>query len=140
MSYGGMIFLRSLKYMHRDFNAPDDADRPADSSAAMIAASAFLLLAQIEQLQSPANTSGSEYWLESAMQVSESFTMVWLILMHPQLLRNTTASYWEPDWQSLLSNGTVNNVDNPPVNNTGIIYGTYTNVYIADLFFRLSLS
>lgn len=66
--------------------------------------------------------------------------MVWLILMHPQLLRNTTASYWEPDWQSLLSNGTVNNVDNPPVNNTGIIYGTYTNVYIADLFFRLSLS
>lgn len=57
--------------MHRDFNAPDNADRPADSSAAMIAASAFLLLAQIEQSQSPANTSGSEYWLESAMQVSE---------------------------------------------------------------------
>lgn len=74
MSYDGMIFFGSINCMHRDFNAPDNADRPADSSAAMIAASAFLLLAQIEQSQSPANTSGSEYWLESAMQVSERST------------------------------------------------------------------
>lgn len=74
MSYGDLLFLGSFNYMHRDFNAPDNADRPVDSSAAMIAASAFLLLAQIEQSQSPANTSGSEYWLESAMQVSKRLT------------------------------------------------------------------
>ena len=41
----------------------------------------------------------------------------------PKLLANTTASFWKPDWQSLLSNGTVNNHDTPQNNNTGIIYG-----------------
>jgi len=106
-----------------DFNAPNDADRPADSSAAMIAASAFMLLAQIEQSQSPANTSGSDYWLESAIQ----------------LLSNTTVSYWKPDWQSLLSNGTVNNVNSPPINNTGIIYGDYYFVQAGNELLSMNL-
>ena len=41
-----------------------------------------------------------------------------------QILTNTTNKFWKPDFQSLLSNGTVNNPANPPNNDTGIVYGT----------------
>lgn len=42
-----------------------------------------------------------------------------------KLLSNTINLAWreESNWDSLLSNGTVNNPGNPPNNNTGIIYG-----------------
>ncbi|KAI5125003.1 hypothetical protein M0805_007427 [Coniferiporia weirii] len=92
-----------------DFNAPDDGTRSADSSAAMITATGVLMLSSIERSLSPANVSGAEYW--------ENFAM--------KLLSNTTALYWSPSWDSLLSNGTVNNRADPPINNTGIIYGDY---------------
>ncbi|KAI0345210.1 glycoside hydrolase family 88 protein [Trametopsis cervina] len=90
-----------------DFNAPLTPPRPADSSAAMIAASGLVLLAQGELGLQPANRSGSEGWVAAAVQ----------------LITNMTALAWRPDWQSLLANGTVNN---PALNNlTGIVYGDY---------------
>jgi len=86
-----------------DFNAPlYPAPRPADSSAAVIAASGLLQLAQGET-----NSSTKRYWIDNALL----------------LLSNTTKLAWQPQWQSLLSNGT----DNKPANSysTGIIYGDY---------------
>lgn len=52
-----------------DFNAPTDPPRPADSSAAMIAASGLILLSQGELALSPANTTGSEFYTSAAIQV-----------------------------------------------------------------------
>ncbi|KAL5508057.1 hypothetical protein ACEPAH_5675 [Sanghuangporus vaninii] len=99
-----------------DFNAPDDGSRPADSSAAMIAASALLLLSNAEQSLSPTNTSGADLWQDLAIQ----------------LVSNTTTPFWKPDWQSLLSNGTVDNRADPPNNDTGIIYGDYYFVTVGN--------
>ncbi|KAI0086205.1 d-4,5 unsaturated-glucuronyl hydrolase-like protein [Irpex rosettiformis] len=90
-----------------DFNAPLDPPRPADSSAAMIAANGLLLLSQGELSLSPANKSGSDFYIDSAIQI----------------IANMTTLAWRPEWQSLLANGTVNN---PALNNlTGIVYGDY---------------
>ncbi|GJF00581.1 glycoside hydrolase family 88 protein [Phanerochaete sordida] len=90
-----------------DFNAPLDPPRPADSSASMIAASGLILLSQGELSLSPPNTTGSDYYINTAIQV----------------IANNTALAWRPSWQSLLANGTVNN---PQHNNlTGIVYGDY---------------
>ena len=44
-----------------DFNAPLDPPRPADSSAAMIAANGLLLLARREESLYPANQIGASY-------------------------------------------------------------------------------
>ena len=73
-SVHGMLYTYvscKLIVIFRDFNAPDNSDRPADSSAAMITAMAFIVLSQIEQSLSPSNTSGSDFWLENAFQVSD---------------------------------------------------------------------
>ncbi|KAF8267576.1 Six-hairpin glycosidase-like protein [Lactarius quietus] len=94
-----------------DFNAPLIPPRPADSSAAMIAANGLLLLAQQEQSLYPANQSGAEYFTNAAIKSVDS--------------NDTTNAFWAPTWQSLLSNGTVNNRATPPNNLTGIIYGDY---------------
>ncbi|KAI9433843.1 d-4,5 unsaturated-glucuronyl hydrolase-like protein [Lactarius indigo] len=91
-----------------DFNAPLDPPRPADSSAAMIAANGLLLLAQQERCLYPANQSGASYFTNAAIKI----------------LNDTTNAFWAPTWQSLLSNGTVNNPAEPPNNMTGTIYGT----------------
>ena len=82
----------------RDFNAP--APRPADSSAATIAINALLLLSQQET-----TTKAKNDWSNAALQILEKITDL----------------AWNPPWQSLLSNGTVNQ----PENNvgTGIVYG-----------------
>lgn len=89
-----------------DFNAPlVPAPRPADSSAAMIAANALFLLA--DQEFSLLNISGSRYYTNAAIKI----------------LGDNTNLAWAPSWQSLLANGTVNN---PVQNNlTGIVYGDY---------------
>ncbi|KAI0781386.1 d-4,5 unsaturated-glucuronyl hydrolase-like protein [Trametes elegans] len=88
-----------------DFNAPLDPPRPADSSAAMIAANALLLLA--DQEHSILNATGASYYIKHAIQI----------------LSANTKLAWRPAWQSLLANGTVNN---PQQNNlTGIVYGDY---------------
>ncbi|KAF7353694.1 Glycoside hydrolase family 88 protein [Mycena venus] len=84
-----------------DFNAPlVPAPRPADSSAATIAANGLLLMATLD----PDNSSK---WTNAALN----------------LLNKITTLAWRPSWQSLLSNGTVNK----PANNflTGIVYGDY---------------
>ncbi|TFK80125.1 glycoside hydrolase family 88 protein [Polyporus arcularius HHB13444] len=90
-------------------NIPSDGvvpcPRPADSSAAMIAANGLLLLA--DQELSVFNFSGSAYYTNAAIKI----------------VRDNTKLAWAPSWQSLLSNGTVNN---PQHNNlTGIVYGDY---------------
>ncbi|KZV68058.1 glycoside hydrolase family 88 protein [Peniophora sp. CONT] len=89
-----------------DFNAPVDG-RPADTSAAMVATNGLLLLSQQETKVN--NGSGASYYQSIAQQI----------------LTNTTEKFWKPEFQSLLSNGTVNNPANPPNNETGIVYGDY---------------
>ncbi|KAG9127201.1 hypothetical protein FRC07_000246 [Ceratobasidium sp. 392] len=90
-----------------DFDAPAVPGRPSDTSSATIAASGMLLLSRFEQAVS--NTTGADYWADAAVR----------------LLASTTNLAWreEPKWDSLLSNGTVNNPAKPPNNNTGTIYG-----------------
>ncbi|KAI9056950.1 glycoside hydrolase family 88 protein [Trametes sanguinea] len=88
-----------------DFNAPLDPPRPADSSAAMIAANGLLLLA--DQELAVHNASGASYYTNEVIK----------------MLSANTKLAWRPAWQSLLANGTVNN---PEHNNlTGIVYGDY---------------
>lgn len=86
-----------------DFNAPlTPAPRPADSSAATIAANGLLLLAKYET-----SSTAAQSYTDSAID----------------LLNKMTGLAWNPSWQSLLSNGTVNK----PANNqlTGTVYGDY---------------
>jgi len=86
-----------------DFNAPlEPAPRPADSSAATIAATGLLLLAKYET-----NNAASKKYSSAAID----------------LLNSITKLAWRPSWQSILTNGTVNK----PANNalTGIVYGDY---------------
>ncbi|KAG8738703.1 hypothetical protein FRC12_016654 [Ceratobasidium sp. 428] len=92
-----------------DFDAPAVPGRPSDTSSATIAASGMLMLSRFEQAAS--NASGADYWANAAAN----------------LLTSTTRLAWreEPNWDSLLSNGTVNNPGKPPNNNTGIVYGDY---------------
>ncbi|KAF7359238.1 Glycoside hydrolase family 88 protein [Mycena sanguinolenta] len=84
-----------------DFNAPlTPPPRPADSSAATIAATGLLLMGTLDK-------TNSQKWINAAIN----------------LLSKITNLAWRPSWQSLLSNGTVN----WPANNflTGIVYGDY---------------
>ncbi|KAG5647187.1 hypothetical protein DXG03_001146 [Asterophora parasitica] len=86
-----------------DYNAPlIPAPRPADSSASTIAATGLLLLAKYET-----TLAANKAYTDAAIG----------------LLRNVTRLAWNPSWQSLLSNGTVN----LPANNklTGTVYGDY---------------
>ncbi|KAI0373266.1 d-4,5 unsaturated-glucuronyl hydrolase-like protein [Pilatotrama ljubarskyi] len=88
-----------------DFNAPLVPPRPADSSAATIAANGLLLLA--DQELSILNITGSIYYTNEVIKMLDANTKL----------------AWRPAWQSLLANGTVNN---PAQNNlTGIVYGDY---------------
>ena len=52
-----------------DFNAPLVPARPADSSAAMIAANGLLLLAEQEECVVPANKSAASYYRNATIQV-----------------------------------------------------------------------
>ena len=52
-----------------DFNAPLVPARPADSSAAIIAANGLLLLAEQEECVVPANGSAVSYYRNAAIQV-----------------------------------------------------------------------
>ncbi|KAI0052924.1 glycoside hydrolase family 88 protein [Auriscalpium vulgare] len=105
-----------------DFNAPLVPPRPADSSAAMIATNGLLLLAQQELSLRPPNTTGAAYYTHAAIK----------------LLNDTTRAFWKPEWQSLLSNGTVNN---PAANNlTGIVYGDYYFIKAGNELVRAGLA
>jgi len=92
-----------------DFDAPRVPARPADTSAAMIVVNALLLLAELEQNPRSVNQTRESYYFNAAIQI----------------LRDNVNASWAPTWQSLLSNGTVNNRASPPNNQTGIIYGDY---------------
>ncbi|KAF5379868.1 hypothetical protein D9757_007200 [Collybiopsis confluens] len=99
-----------------DFNAPlVPPPRPADSSAATIAANGLLLLAQVD-------TPQAEKWSNAAIQI----------------LQNITTLAWDPSWQSLLSNGTVN----WPANNflTGIVYGDYYYIKAGNTLVEMGLA
>jgi len=105
-----------------DFNAPLSPPRPADTSAATIASMALVLLAQQELAQRPTNTSGADLYIKAAVN----------------LLQRTTDLAWKPSWQSLLSNGTVNN---PAQNNlTGIVYGDYYYIRAANELVTMGLA
>lgn len=62
--------------MDRDFNAPLNPPRPADSSAAMIAANGLLLLSQGELSLQPANKTGSDYYINAAIQVRRPWFLI----------------------------------------------------------------
>ncbi|KAI0303288.1 d-4,5 unsaturated-glucuronyl hydrolase-like protein [Multifurca ochricompacta] len=106
-----------------DFNAPLVPPRPADSSAAMIAANGLLLLAQQEQTLTPANWSGAWNYINAAIKI----------------LNDTTNAFWAPTWQSLLSNATVNNPASPPNNLTGTVYGDYYFIKAGNEIAKLSV-
>ncbi|EJU00845.1 Six-hairpin glycosidase [Dacryopinax primogenitus] len=108
-----------------DFNAPLSPPPSYDTSAATIAASALLFLSSMEAQQSPANTSGAQHWQQAAIS----------------LLSSTVQLAWQPggDWDSLLSNGTVNNRATPPNNNTGVIYGDYYFIEAGNRLVELGL-
>jgi hypothetical protein len=61
-------YLILLNLVCRDFDAPVDPPRPADTSAATIAATALLLLANMEKSLTPSNTTGYKLWTEHAIQ------------------------------------------------------------------------
>lgn len=93
-----------------DFQAPlTPAPRPADSSAAALVSNALLLLAQQET-----DPGAKKQWTDAAIRILNSITRL----------------AWKPQWQSLLSNGTVN----WPANNylTGIVYGDYYYIKAAN--------
>ncbi|KAF9228745.1 glycoside hydrolase family 88 protein [Gyrodon lividus] len=105
-----------------DFNAPLVPPRPADTSAATIASTGLLLLARQEMSLSPPNLVNAVRWIVGAWK----------------LLNATTKLAWKPSWQSLLSNGTVNN---PSANNdTGIIYGDYYYIKAGNDLVQMGLS
>ncbi|KAF9258051.1 glycoside hydrolase family 88 protein [Marasmius fiardii PR-910] len=89
-----------------DFNAPlkdpkvPGGVRPADSSAATIAANALLLLGELD-------SESGDRWISAALNI----------------LNHITKLAYRPQWDSLLSNGTVN----WPANNylTGTVYGDH---------------
>ncbi|KAF8520149.1 glycoside hydrolase family 88 protein [Hysterangium stoloniferum] len=96
-----------------DFDAPSPA--PADTSSGTIAATGLLLLAQLEESLTPPNRTGANFWRHAAVN----------------LLNSVTELAWKPSWQSLLSNGTVNNRASTPNNLTGTVYGTYAPAHSA---------
>jgi len=107
-----------------DFNAPLHPPRPADSSAATIASTGLLLLANMEKSLTPPNNTGYDIWTGHAIKI----------------LADMTALAWKPKWQSLLSNGTVNNPASPPKNLTGIVYGDYYYVKAGNDLLRMGLA
>ncbi|KAF9049207.1 d-4,5 unsaturated-glucuronyl hydrolase-like protein [Hymenopellis radicata] len=99
-----------------DFNAPT-ADRPVDSSAATIVATALLFLSKIEP-----DSSNAKKWQTNAVEI----------------LNNVTTLAWNEPWESLLSNGTVNK----PGDNflTGITYGDYYYVVAGNELISMGLA
>ncbi|KAG7453040.1 glucuronyl hydrolase [Guyanagaster necrorhizus] len=99
-----------------DFNAPVE-NRPADSSAATIVATGLLLLSKVET--DPTNSTN---WSTAAISI----------------LNNITSLAWDPSWESLLANGTVNK----PANNylTGTVYGDYYYIVAGNELISMGLA
>ncbi|KAL5511910.1 hypothetical protein ACEPAH_5128 [Sanghuangporus vaninii] len=108
-----------------DFDAPTvPPPRPADSSAATIAATGLLLLSRLEDSIAPRNSTGSRLWSDFALS----------------LLDKMTDLAWRPDWQSLLANGTVNSNADPPNQLTGTVYGDYYFVKVGNDLITMGLA
>ncbi|KAG7096354.1 hypothetical protein E1B28_003798 [Marasmius oreades] len=96
-----------------DFDAPlkdpkvPGGVRPADSSAATIATNGLLLLGSLDE-------EDADKWTSAALEI----------------LDHITELAWKPEWDSLLSNGTVN----WPSNNylTGTVYGDHYFVKVGN--------
>ena len=86
----------------------------------MIAANGLFLLA--DQELSVLNATGAAYYTNAAIKVYIPYHPdVLATYLRTQIISDNTKLAWAPSWQSLLSNGTVNN---PQHNNlTGIVYG-----------------
>ncbi|PBK62919.1 glucuronyl hydrolase [Armillaria solidipes] len=99
-----------------DFNAPV-ANRPADSSAATIVATGLLLLSKLET-----DTANKKKWSDAAIKI----------------LNDITSFAWDPSWESLLANGTVNK----PGNNylTGTVYGDHYYIVAGNELIRMGLA
>jgi len=94
------ISIRLTQAWNRDFNAPA-SQRPADSSAATIAANAFFILARLES-----DPTRRQKWIDHGYFILDKITTL----------------AWKPSWpEALLSDGTVNK----PAENylTGTVYG-----------------
>jgi hypothetical protein len=68
-----------------DFNAPLVPARPADTSAAMIAANGLLLLAKQEQSILPASQSGVSHYFHAAIQVHTTLYHIHLKAFTPSV-------------------------------------------------------
>jgi hypothetical protein len=83
----------------------------------------------MEKSLTPPNNTGYEIWTKHAIQVRQSSPTSKRFCSQSlspfQILADTTTLAWKPEWQSLLSNGTVNNPASPPNNLTGIVYGEF---------------
>ncbi|KAJ7581498.1 glucuronyl hydrolase [Mycena floridula] len=99
-----------------DFNAPEE-DRPADSSAATIIANGLLMLSQHET-----DHHLAKKWTNAAIDI----------------LDKVTKQAWNPSWQSLLSNGTVDSPHNNSL--TGTVYGDYYYVRAGNELLRMGLA
>ncbi|KAK0227953.1 glycoside hydrolase family 88 protein [Armillaria fumosa] len=99
-----------------DFNAPVE-NRPADSSAATIVATGLLLLAKVET-----DILNRVKWRTAAINI----------------LNDITSLAWDPSWESLLANGTVNK----PANNylTGTVYGDYYYIVAGNELISMGLA
>lgn len=105
-----------------DFQAPlndpkNSGVRPADSSAATVAATGLLLLADVET-----DWWATERWVAGAVKI----------------LNGITKLAWKPSWESLLSNGTVNWPNNNYL--TGIVYGDYYFVKAGNDLIKMGLT
>ncbi|KAF8352269.1 Six-hairpin glycosidase-like protein [Amanita rubescens] len=101
-----------------DFNAPlIPAPRPADSSAAMVAANGLLMLSRLET-----KIAASKKWRDAAIKI-----------INPMI-----ALAWRPSWQSLLANGTVNEPGNNSM--TGTVYGDYFFIEAGNALLEMGLA
>ncbi|KAK7449784.1 hypothetical protein VKT23_013260 [Stygiomarasmius scandens] len=106
-----------------DYNAPVETSGPlvgvvpSDSSAATIAVNGLLLLAQVEE-----DEELKQRWIDGAINILDKITSL----------------AWRPEWQSLLSNGTVNR----PQDNfaTGIVYGDYYFITAGNVLVDMGLA
>ncbi|KZP23572.1 glycoside hydrolase family 88 protein [Athelia psychrophila] len=98
-----------------DFQAPNPT---ADSSATTITATGLLALSQLD-------TGNATFWQNAAIG-----------------LLNDVVQFWQPGstWQSLLSNGTVNNHQSNRNNNTGIVYGDYYFIQAGNMLLDMNLT
>ncbi|ELU36373.1 d-4,5 unsaturated -glucuronyl hydrolase-like protein [Rhizoctonia solani AG-1 IA] len=108
----GYIWIRQ-----NDFDAPTP-NRPADTSAATIAAEGLFILAEAES----GNVTGEDYYKEQGVK----------------LLVHNFKFALQPTWDSILSNGTSNARRNNT--NTGLVYGDYYAIQAGNTMLKLGLA